>query len=60
MSSNLRGQGTTWWTWDEVRQYLGHRGPENSTQVWLTRHNIQAVRVWDANAIRAEREGPQH
>lgn len=51
----MKGHGTTWWTWGEVRDYLGHQGDENATYVWLNRHGIEPLRVYDANEVVYER-----
>lgn len=50
-----REPAPTWWTLDEVQEYLGHKRVE-STEVWLSRHGIRAVRHYPVQAITAERE----
>lgn len=48
----------TWWTFEEVQEYLGHSRPE-STEVWLTRHGIRAVRHYRIQTVIAEQERPR-
>lgn len=44
-----------WWTIDEVQAYLGH-DKRHSTEVWLSRHGLGAIRHYPAQKIIEERQ----
>ena len=52
--SVFKGRGMDF---DEVREYLGHSGARegNATYVWLSRHGVEPVRIYDANEVIRER-----
>lgn len=53
-----RADGATWWTLEEVQAYLRHERIESS-EVWLTRHGIKAVRHYRVRDVTGEREKPR-